>query len=410
MKTFIDISKSLQYNRIMIIREKYLSQIRPFYDSDLIKIITGIRRSGKSVVMQQIKDEISKKSDNIFYFEFEDRITKSKFQNANEIIKNVISNKKDGLCYVFFDEIQDYGGWEEICKTLRLRQCSIFITGSNQKLLSKEYTKNLSGRYVSFKIYPFVYKEILEYCNELNRDISELDYIIWGGFPKRFEFNDEMAMKSYLKDLNETIIYNDLSLRYNIKKIELFEKVVNYIFLSNSRILSSNSIYKFIKQQHSCSENTISKYIYYLEQAFAIEKLKQYSTKTKQELSFYNKIYNEDVSFNSIRQLNNRYDLTHNLENIVYNELIYMGYNLNVYNINGKEVDFLAVNGNKKYYIQVAYSVENNDTYQREMLPFNVIKDNLSQKVLITNDDLDYSTSIVRHIKLKDFLRLKNLD
>ena len=394
----------------MIIREKYLSQIRPFYDSDLIKIITGIRRSGKSVVMQQIKDEISKKSDNIFYFEFEDRITKSRFQNANEIIKNVISNKKNGLCYVFFDEIQDYDGWEEICKTLRLKQCSVFITGSNQKLLSKEYTKNLSGRYVSFKIYPFVYKEILEYCNELNRNISELDYIIWGGFPKRFEINDEMAMKSYLKDLNETIIYNDLSLRYNIKKIELFEKVVNYIFLSNSRILSSNSIYTFIKQQHSCSENTISKYIYYLEQAFAIEKLKQYSTKTKQELSFYNKIYNEDVSFNSIRQLNNRYDLTHNLENIVFNELIHMGYNLNVYNINGKEVDFLAVNGNKKYYIQVAYSVENNDTYQREMLPFNIIKDNLSQKVLITNDDLDYSTSIVRHIKLKDFLRLKSLD
>lgn len=410
MKTFIDISKSLQYNRIMIIREKYLSQIRPFYDSDLIKIITGIRRSGKSVVMQQIKDEISKKSDNIFYFEFEDRITKNRFQNANEIIKNVISNKKDGLCYVFFDEIQDYDGWEEICKTLRLKQCSVFITGSNQKLLSKEYTKNLSGRYVSFKIYPFVYKEILEYCNKLNRNISELDYIIWGGFPKRFEFNDEVAMKSYLKDLNETIIYNDLSLRYNIKKIELFEKVVNYIFLSNSRILSSNSIYKFIKQQHSCSENTISKYIYYLEQAFAIEKLKQYSTKTKQELSFYNKIYNEDVSFNSIRQLNSRYDLTHNLENIVYNELIYMGYNLNVYNINGKEVDFLAVNGNKKYYIQVAYSVESNDTYQREMLPFNIIKDNLSQKVLITNDDLDYSTSIVRHIKLKDFLRLKSLN
>lgn len=394
----------------MIIRENYLSQIRPFYDSDLIKIITGIRRSGKSVVMQQIKDEISKKSDNIFYFEFEDRITKNRFQNANEIIKNIISNKKDGLCYVFFDEIQDYDGWEEICKTLRLKQCSVFITGSNQKLLSKEYTKNLSGRYVSFKIYPFVYKEILEYCNKLNRNISELDYIIWGGFPKRFEFNDEVAMKSYLKDLNETIIYNDLSLRYNIKKIELFEKVVNYIFLSNSRILSSNSIYKFIKQQHSCSENTISKYIYYLEQAFAIEKLKQYSTKTKQELSFYNKIYNEDVSFNSIRQLNNRYDLTHNLENIVYNELIHMGYNLNVYNINGKEVDFLAVNGNKKYYIQVAYSVENNDTYQREMLPFNIIKDNLSQKVLITNDDLDYSTSIVRHIKLKDFLRLKSLD
>ena len=185
---------------------------------------------------------------------------------------------------------------------------------------------------------------------------------------------------------------------------------MNFIFLSNSRIFSSNSIYKYIKEQHKCSENTIAKYIYYLEQAFAIEKLKQYSTKTKQELSFYNKIYNEDVSFNSIRQTNNRFDLTHNLENIVYNELIYMGYNLNVYIINNKEVDFLATNGNKKYYIQVAYSVENNDTYEREMLPFNIIKDNISQKILITNDDLDYSTSLVRHIKLKDFLRFESLD
>ena len=393
----------------MIKREKYLNKIRPFYDSDLIKIITGIRRCGKSVVMQQIRDEISNTSDNIFYFEFENKLTRNEFPNADYIINYILKNKKKGLCYVFFDEIQDYDGWEDICKTLRVKECSVFITGSNQKLLSKEYTNKLSGRYVSFKIYPFVYKEIIEYCKELNREMSELDYIIWGGFPKRLEYDDENAMKSYLKDLNETIIYNDLSLRYKIKKIELFEKVVNYIFVSNSRILSSNSIYRFIKQQYKCSENTISKYIYFLEQAFAIEKLKQYSTKTKQELSFYHKIYNEDVSFNSIRQTNNRFDLTHNLENIIFNELKYMGYNLNVYNVNNKEIDFLAIDGNKKYYIQVAYSVENNDAYEREMAPFNLIKDNLSQKILITNDDLDYSTSLIRHIRLKDFLRQEKL-
>ena len=394
----------------MIIREKYLQKIRPFYDSDLIKIITGIRRCGKSVVMKQIKDEISRISDNYLYYEFEDRLISNKFSSADDIIKNVLENKKDGLCYVFFDEIQDYDGWEEICKTLRLKNCSIFITGSNQKLLSKEYTKKLSGRYVSFKIYPFVYKEIVQYSQELNRESSEIDYIIWGGFPKRLEYKNEQAMKAYLKDLNETIIHNDLSIRYNIRKIELFEKVVNYIFMSNSRILSSNSIFKYIKQQHNCSENTISKYIYYLEQAFAIEKIKQYSTKTKQELSFYNKIYNEDVAFNSIRQNNNRYDLTHNFENVIYNELTYMGYNLNVYNINGKEIDFLATNGNKQYYIQVAFSVENEETYKRELTPFNYIKDNLSQRILITNDDIDYSTSLIRHIKFKDFLKLYSLE
>ncbi len=154
---------------------------------------------------------------------------------------------------------------------------------------------------------------------------------------------------------------------------------------------------------------TFMKYLGYLEDAYIIESVKQYSTKTKKELSFYNKIYNADVALNSIRCTNNRYDLSHNLENIVYNELIYMGYEISVYNNAGKEIDFLAQLGNKKYFIQVAYSVMEDKAYTREFEAFSGI-DNLSQKILITNDDIDYSTSVVRHIKLKDFLLMKNLD
>ena len=150
------------------------------------------------------------------------------------------------------------------------------------------------------------------------------------------------------------------------------------------------------------------KYIGYLEEAYIIESVKQFSTKTKRELAFYQKVYNEDVCFNSLRCLDNRYDLTHNLENIVFNELKYMGYNLYVYDNNGKEIDFLAQKGNKKYYIQVAYSVLDEKTYKREFGAFANI-DNLSQKIIITNDDIDYSTSSVRHIKLKDFLLMKEL-
>ena len=149
------------------------------------------------------------------------------------------------------------------------------------------------------------------------------------------------------------------------------------------------------------------KYLNYLEEAYIIETVKQYSTRTKKELAYYSKVYNEDVAFNSIRCMDNRYDLTHNLENIVYNELIYMGYKIYVYN-NNKEVDFLAQKGNKKYYIQVAYSIAEEKAYNREFSAFANI-DNLSQKIIITNDDIDYSTGTVKHIKLKDFLNMESL-
>lgn len=393
----------------MINREHYINQVRPFYESDLIKIITGIRRCGKSVIMEQIIKEIKTKTDNIFYLNFEDKKISSNINNADKLISYIEENKKEGKCYLFFDEIQTLDGWQDACKTLRLYNCSLFITGSNSKLLSGEFTKELSGRYVAFRIRPFIYKEIIEYCHELNKETSVTDYLIWGGFPKRFEFDSLEAQIRYLNDLDDTIVFNDLISRYKIRKETLFKNLVNFILRSNSRIISANSIRDYIKQEHTdCSVNTIMKYLGYLEEAYIIESVKQYSSKTKKELSYYYKIYNADVCFNSIRCLNNRFDLTHNLENIVYNELIYMGYEVYVYNNNGKEIDFLATKGTKQYYVQVAYSVAEDKAYQREFNAFKNI-DNLTQKIIITNDDIDYSTSVVKHIKLKDFLMMESL-
>ncbi len=393
----------------MIQRERYIKQVRPFYDSDLIKIITGIRRCGKSVIMGQIIKEIREKTDNIIYLNFEDKKVSANITDADKLISYVEENKKDGKCYLFFDEIQTLDGWQDACKTLRLYDYSLFITGSNSKLLSSEFTKELSGRYVAFRIRPFIYKEIVEYCKELEKDVSVTDYLVWGGFPKRFEFDSLEAQSRYLNDLDDTIVVNDLIRRYKIRKESLFKSLVNFILRSNSRIFSASSIRDYIKQEHTgCSVNTIMKYLGYLEEAYIIESVKQYSPKTKKELSYYSKIYNADVCFNSIRCMNNRFDLTHNLENVVYNELIYMGYEVYVYHNNGKEIDFLATKDLKQYYVQVAYSVAEEKTYQRE---FNAFKsmDNLSQKIIITNDDVDYSTSIVKHIKLKDFLMMESL-
>ena len=260
----------------MIYREHYISQVREFYDSDLIKIITGIRRSGKSVILEQIKDEIKKKTDNVISLNFEDKRISSNICDVKSLIEYVDNYRKKGKCYIFLDEIQTLNDWQDACKTLRLDNNSLFITGSNSKLLSKEFTKELSGRYVSFRVRPFVYKEIMEYTKELGKECSATDYLVWGGFPKRFEFNTEEAQRRYLNDLDDTIVINDLINRYKIKKENLFKNLVNYVLRSNSRIFSAKSIYDYIKQKYeNCSINTILKYLDYLEEAYIIENVKQ---------------------------------------------------------------------------------------------------------------------------------------
>ena len=398
---------------LMLKRTTYIDKIRPFYESDLIKVITGIRRCGKSVVLEQIRDEISSRGERIISLNFEDRAVSLKIKNDLELIEFVekeMSAAPEKKWYVFLDEIQSVKNWNLACRSLRLKNLSLFITGSNSKLLSREFTKELSGRYVSFTIRPFVYKEILEYAAELGRNVSINDYLVYGGFPKRFEFSGKEEMIRYLNDLDETIVINDIISRYKIRKDEVFRKLVDYVLVSNARIFSSNSIFNYLKSQKiECSINTVMKYLDHLEEAYAIRKIPQYSTKAKKRLDFYAKLYDEDVAFNSIRQMGNRFDLTHNLENVVYNELVFMGYELSVYNVDGKVIDFLAAKDGKEYLVQVAYSVVEESTYEREFAPLNHL-DNSRQKILITNDENDFSTSTVRHIRLSDFLLTRDLE
>ncbi len=391
----------------MIKRNHYLSQITPFADSDLIKVITGIRRCGKSIILQQLAEELSGKTDNIISLEFENKRIRSLLPDAEKVIRYVDEHRKKDRCYVFLDEIQEVENWPDVCQTLRLENCSVFITGSNSKLLSSEFTEALSGRYVSFQIHPFVWKELHEYATELGRDLSVTDYLVWGGFPKRLEFEGE-AMIRYLEDIDETIIYKDIIRRFKIRNEALFRAVADFALRSNGRIVSYNSIYKAVKQKTMCSERTVMKYVEYLEKAYATEMMKQYSAKTKQELQFHKKCYDGDVSLNSIRCPDNRFDIDHNLENIVYLELVWRGYSVKLYDNAGKEIDFIASKTGREYLIQVAHSVIDEKAYQREFKAFNGL-DNARQKILITNDDMDYSTSTVRHIKLKDFLEAEEL-
>ena len=396
-------------NMTLISREHYLAQIRPFYESDLIKIITGIRRCGKSIILNQVREELEAQHKKCLFLDFELRPVLRKIPDADTLISYVTAHLGEEKLYVFLDEVQNVQDWHEACRTLRRSDCSVFITGSNSKLLSREFTRELSGRYVSFRIRPFVYREAKQFADQLGRRFEIADYLIWGGFPAALEQPDEDARKRYLNDLNNTIVYNDLENRYKIRKRDIFERVVDFVLISNARIFSAKSITDYMKGQNiEISVPTVIKYLGYLKEAYVIEDVPLYSPKAKAKLNYYYKLYNEDVSFNSIRLSGNRYDLTHNLENIVLNELLYMGYEVSVYSNKGKEVDFRAVRDGKIFLVQVAYSVAEDKAYEREFSAFSDL-DNTMKKIIITNDDIDYSTSTVYHYKLKDFLQMDEL-
>lgn len=393
----------------MIIREHYLKQIRSFYESDLIKIITGIRRCGKSVILKQVLNELEAAGKKCLFLDFDQRPVRANIPDADALISYVNAYLSKEKLYVFLDEVQNVEGWNEAARTLRLYNASLFITGSNSKLLSREFTKELSGRYVSFRIRPFVYREAKEYADQLGRRFELIDYLVWGGFPAALELQDEESMRRYLNDLNNTIIYNDLENRYNIRKKDVFERIADYTLVSNARIFSAKSISDYMKEQNiSISVPTVIKYLGYLKEAYVIEGIPLYSPKAKAKLNYYYKLYDEDVSLNSIRISGSRYDLTHNLENIVLNELLYLGYEVSVYSNKGRAIDFRAVRDGKQYLVQVAYSVAEGKAYDREFSAFAGI-DNTVKKIIITNDDIDYSTSTVYHYKLRDFLLMNEL-
>ena len=395
----------------MIIRNHYIDPIRPFFDSDLIKVITGIRRCGKSVILSQIADELSAAGKPVLTINLELIEYSSQISDALSLTQYVKERIPDGQkLYVFLDEVQLVDGWNIACRSLRLENISLFITGSNSRLLSREFTKELSGRYISFCVRPFVYKEICEYSQELGKTYSIPDYLAYGGFPKVIELPEKNSIVQYLNDLNQTIIINDIMNRYKIRKTELFKRLTNYMLVSNARIFSASSVQHYLQSEKiTCSINTVMKYLSYLEEAYVIRRIPQHSTRAKRELAFYAKLYDEDISFNTIRQRNGRFDLTHNLENIVYNELVFMGYDVSVFTKDHREIDFLAQKDGKEYLVQVAYSVAEESTYEREFALFNVL-DQRRKKILITNDDFDYSTSTVQHIKLPQFLQMNSLD
>ena len=395
----------------MVIRERYLKLIRPFYNQELIKVLIGIRRSGKSVILRQIMDELKKTNiddSHIIYINFEDydyeEYTEPK--KLNSYVKDqIIDDKK---YYIFFDEIQNVDEWEKVVNSLRATQnTSIFITGSNSDLLSSDLATHIAGRYVSFKITPFTFGEVCELSNIVNnRDIEDAfnDYIKWGGMPQRFMQQDDISRKTYLNDIYDSIIIKDIVKRFNIKDIDLLNRIVNYILTTPSQVFSPDSLKKYMQSDsRNVSLETLYNYIDYITRANLISKAERYDVRGKRILTGKYKYYLTDLGFTNILSDGKKEQIGAYLENIVYNELIARGFNVNVGTLDSGEVDFIATRFNEKIYIQVTYILSDEKVIEREFGVYKKIEDNYPKYVL-SMDKIDLSENGIIHKNIIDWL------
>ena len=394
----------------MLKREMYLSRIRGFYDTDLVKILVGIRRCGKSVILNQIIDEIKEKGvqeDHIIYinFEFVEYEELQDYKKLNKYIKEKIED--DNKYYIFLDEIQKVDKFETVVNSLRasLKNISIFITGSNSKLLSNEISTVLSGRYVLFNIYPLSYKEFIELTKRNPKsDETFWDFVQWGGLPNRTQFNDENNIKDYLHSVFDSIILRDVVERLGLKDTVLFNLLLQYIVDTTGREFSAENVIRYLKSEgKSTSSETLYSYLDALCKALIIKKIYRYDIHGKAILKTLNKYYMTDLGIAQIKNNNFEINKSFAIENIVYNELLTRGYEVYIGKTKNGEIDFIATKTGEKIYLQVSYLLADDKVVEREFGAFKGIEDNYPKYVL-SMDKLSFSQDGVIHKNIIDWL------
>ena len=402
----------------MIIREKYLKKIRPFYNQDLIKVLTGIRRCGKSTTMKQIVDELKTSGiadEQIIYINFEDEDYNfiKNDQDLNEYIKGRIKNNEK--YYLLFDEIQNVEKWEKAINSFKAtKNVSIFITGSNSDLLSGELATHLAGRYVSFRIMPFTFEEVCELQRIDKNDKAKLEelfnnYIMWGGLPQRFSLEDDEQVKTYLNDVYNSIVIKDIVERYSIKDLDLLNRIAQYVMTTPSQNFSAENLSNYFlgSDQRVVSKTTLYNYLEYLSNAMMINKAERYDIRGKRILTGKYKYYLTDLGLGQIKNTGKKLQLGAYLENIVYNQLVSDGYEVNVGNTDNGEIDFIATKFNEKKYFQVTYILADDDTINREFGAYNNITDNYPKYVL-SLDKFDMSQNGIVHKNIIEWLLEEN--
>lgn len=394
----------------MLKREMYLSRIRGFYDSDLVKILVGIRRCGKSVILKQIMNELKQKGideEHIIYvnFEFIEYEELQDYKKLNKYIKEKIIDDK--IYYIFLDEIQKVDKFEDVVNSLRasIDNLSIFITGSNSKLLSNELSTVLSGRYVLFNIYPLGYKEFIELTGkDAKSEETFWDFVKWGGLPNRTQFTEEGNIKDYLHSVFDSIILRDVVERLGLKDTVLFDLLLQYIVDTTGREFSAENVINFLKSEgKSVSTETLYMYLDALCKALMIKKIYRYDIHGKAVLKTLNKYYMTDLGIAQIKNNNFEINKSFAIENVVYNELLERGYDVYIGKNKDGEIDFIATKTDEKIYFQVAFLLADDKVIEREFGALKEINDNYPKYVL-SLDKADFSQNGVIHKNIIDWL------
>lgn len=391
-----------------------MKRIRPFINTELIKVFTGIRRSGKSVMLELVKNELKKSgvSDKNFLCINFEQFSNSELLDAKILYKRIVEFQKsaDGKIYLFFDEIQEVDGWEKCINSCRVDfDCDIYITGSNAKLLSGELATYLAGRYVEFVIYPFSFAEFLEMNRQKNSQIDKsacfTAFLKTGGMPFLANFlGDDSAKNQYLMDIYNSVVLKDVVKRNNIRDVDTLERIIAYAFSNIGHIFSATSLSKYFKsEKRNISHDTILNYLKFCADAFLIYKISRYDLEGKKVLTVNEKYYCADHGLREAVFGKNTQNIDQILENIVCLELLRRKFKIFVGKKDESEIDFIAERNGVKIYVQVAYLLASEETVRREFSVYDSIKDNFP-KYVVSMDEFDFSRNGIIHRNIRDFL------
>lgn len=394
----------------MISRPDYLEKLKPFIDVKVIKILAGIRRCGKSTILEMLKQELISngvKEDHIISINYSNVEFDKSFnflKMYDELKAKFVDEKK---YYLLLDELQEVDGWEKTVNSLfEEKNVDIYVTGSNSKLLSSEISTYLTGRYVTISVYTLSFKEYLTFKNNQNKPIKEQlqDYIRFGGFPLVAISNlDEKASYQIVEDIYKSVVVNDITKKRNIQNIDLFNRVVRFIVENIGKTFSANSIVKFLKSENrTISVETIYNYLQWLEKAFVIYRCKRYDLQGKNILKTQEKFYIADQSIKYALFGFNPTTIASMMENLVYFELKRRGYDVFIGKNADKEIDFVAIDRDKKLYIQVCRELPKES--DREFANLIEIKDNYPKMIVTLDDYASGNVNGINVVHLADFL------
>ena len=396
----------------MIARIDYINYLNKFKDMPLIKVISGVRRCGKSTLFLQYIEHLKSNNiddDHIIFINFED-LEYEEYTNYktlyNYLNKRIIDSKK---YYIFLDEIQNVEKYEKTVDSLLIKDnCDIYITGSNAYMLSSELSTLLSGRYIEIKMFPLSFKEYVSYYKDVNNNYEDLfnKYINSSSYPFSINFKEENLLNKYLEDIYNSIIIKDISLRIKKLDISLLHRIVKFMFNSIGSILSINNIAnKLTSDGYKVDNKTVSKYIEVLTESMLFYKVERYDVKGKNILSSLEKYYVVDIGIRQIKLGRNYTDLGHIIENIVYLELMRRNYNVYIGYFTNAEIDFVAIKNGEMEYYQVCLSLLNEEVLKREVKSLKMINDNYP-KYIISMDKVgtNYNIDGIKHINLIDWL------